>query len=81
MLLFRDRCRSGAIGYGHLYTAAFTHSIAVGRRTEGKNIDGDDDEDGEKDEESKWTVELEEEEEDEREDENAEWETKVIKKK
>nr|CUU98916.1 hypothetical transcript [Hymenolepis microstoma] len=33
-----DRCRSGSIGYGHLYAAAFTHSVAIGRRTEGEDI-------------------------------------------
>ncbi|VDL93875.1 unnamed protein product [Schistocephalus solidus] len=29
-----DRCRSGSIGLGHIFAAAFTHSVAVGRRTE-----------------------------------------------
>ncbi|KAM7541849.1 hypothetical protein Aperf_G00000014595 [Anoplocephala perfoliata] len=38
-----DRCRSGSIGLGHLYAAAFTHSIANGKRTEGQNIDDIDD--------------------------------------
>ncbi|KAM7542441.1 hypothetical protein Aperf_G00000014623 [Anoplocephala perfoliata] len=38
-----DRCRSGAIGLGCLYAAGFTHSVAIGRRTEGQNIDEDDD--------------------------------------
>ena len=40
----RDRCRSGSIGLGHIFAAAFTHSVAVGRRTEGQNIDGISDE-------------------------------------
>lgn len=45
MLLCRDRCRSGAIGYGHLFAAAFTHSVAIGRRTEGQNIEEDEETD------------------------------------
>ncbi|KAM7543282.1 hypothetical protein Aperf_G00000014611 [Anoplocephala perfoliata] len=36
---FMDRCRSGSIGLGHLFAAGFTHSVAIGRRTEGQNID------------------------------------------
>lgn len=43
---FRDRCRSGSIGIGHMLTAGFTHSIAIGRRTEGKLDDDDDDNEG-----------------------------------
>ncbi|KAH9280136.1 Excitatory amino acid transporter 2 [Echinococcus granulosus] len=31
-----DRCRSGSLGLGHLFAAAFTHSVAVGKRTEGE---------------------------------------------
>ncbi|VDD74626.1 unnamed protein product [Mesocestoides corti] len=47
---FMDRCRSGSIGLGHLFAAAFTHSVAVGRRTEGApGIDDEsDDEEDEK---------------------------------
>ncbi|KAM3176074.1 hypothetical protein ACTXT7_007240 [Hymenolepis weldensis] len=40
-----DRCRSGSMGLGHLYAAAFTHSVAIGRRTEGQNTgDGEENE-------------------------------------
>uniref|UniRef100_A0A0R3WVS7 Amino acid transporter n=1 Tax=Hydatigena taeniaeformis TaxID=6205 RepID=A0A0R3WVS7_HYDTA len=31
-----DRCRSGSLGLGHLFAAAFTHSVVVGKRSEGK---------------------------------------------
>ncbi|KAL7062378.1 hypothetical protein AAHC03_01705 [Spirometra sp. Aus1] len=36
-----DRCRSGSIGLGHIFAAAFTHSVAVGRRTEHQEDEGD----------------------------------------
>ncbi|VDK76864.1 unnamed protein product [Dibothriocephalus latus] len=41
-----DRCRSGSIGLGHLFAAAFTHSVAVGRRTEHQDDAKDDEESG-----------------------------------
>nr|CUU98915.1 hypothetical transcript [Hymenolepis microstoma] len=50
-----DRCRSGSIGLGHLFAAAFTHSVAIGRRTEGQNIDDDDDDD-----DDDWKTEIKE---------------------
>lgn len=50
ILFLRDRCRSGSIGLGHLFAAAFTHSVAVGRRTEGKVDEEDELDDYEVDE-------------------------------
>ncbi|KAL5968070.1 Excitatory amino acid transporter 3 [Taenia solium] len=47
---FMDRCRSGSIGLGHLFTAAFTHSVVVGKRTEGKVDEEDELDDFEEDE-------------------------------
>ncbi|VDK32195.1 unnamed protein product [Taenia asiatica] len=49
-VIIADRCRSGSLGLGHLFAAAFTHSVAVGRRTEGKVDEEEEFDDSEEDE-------------------------------